>query len=87
MAEKDYAIEMGALQSTVFYFQRWTETAHSIETKLSKADSKQQHTVGVTLYVKPTHLPSLAWPDPIPHRGKGSGIWRATCRPGIQLAT
>jgi len=20
-------------------------------------------------------LPSLAWPDPIPHRGKGSGIW------------
>ena len=20
-------------------------------------------------------LPSLAWPAPIPHRGKGSGIW------------
>jgi len=23
----------------------------------------------------PTTPPSLAWPDPIPHRGKGSGPW------------
>ena len=21
------------------------------------------------------YIPSLAWPDPIPHRGKGSGTW------------
>ena len=58
MAKKDYAVEWGPYKALSFISK---DEQKQLTQLLSKADSKQQRTVGVTLYVKPTHLPCFTF--------------------------
>ena len=45
------------------------------ESNVQKLDARLAQQIAHQTATKRRCVRSLAWPDPIPHRGKGSGIW------------